>query len=91
MKDKDHSYSWFRDQVINPHETQHTLKEIYSWIKEIGFELVSTSINEYKNLKNFSNAELYQLEKELEDYSYDRNIKDQKFTPGYFTICAKKI
>ena len=91
MKDKDHSYSWFRDQVINPHETQHTLKEIYSWIKEIGFELVSTSINEYKNLKNFSNARLYQLEKELEDYSYDRNIKDQKFTPGYFTICAKKI
>lgn len=91
MQDKDHSFSWFRDQVLHPHETQHTLKEISTWIKEIGFELVSTSINNYKNLKNFNNAKLDQLEKELEEYSYKRNIIDQKFTPGYFTVCAKRI
>ncbi len=91
MQDKDHSFSWFRDQVIHPHETQHTLKEISSWIKEIGFELVSTSINNYKNLKNFSEQKLDHLEQEMETYSYQRNIKDQKFTPGYFTFCARKI
>ncbi|MBO8240550.1 class I SAM-dependent methyltransferase [Prochlorococcus marinus XMU1412] len=91
MQDKDHSFSWFRDQVIHPHETQHTLKEISSWIKEIGFELISTSINNYKNLKKFSADKLDKLEKEMEHYSYKRNIKDRKFTPGYFTFCAKKI
>ena len=91
MKDEDHSFSWFRDQVIHPQETQHTLKEISSWIKEVGFELVSTSINNYKNLKKFSIEKLDALEKEMENYSYERNIKDQKFTPGYFTFCAQKL
>ena len=63
--DLQHSYSWYRDQVLHPHETQHTLKEIKIWLKEIGFKLQSTSINNYKPLKNYSNTQLDKLEIEL--------------------------
>lgn len=91
MEDKEHSYSWFRDQVIHPHETQHTLEEIYNWTDEIGFKIISTSINDYKPIKNFKKDELFKLEKEKEAYSYKTNVEDFKFTPGYFTVCAQKV
>ena len=91
MKNSDHSYSWFRDQVIHPHETQHTLIEVNSWLKEIGFELVSTSINNYKSLKNTNLNLLHQMELNLEQYSITKNFKNLEFLPGYFTIAAKKI
>ncbi len=86
----EHSYSWFRDQVLHPHETQHTLKEVKNWINEIGFKLISTSINNYRNIKNFSDMDLDNLEKKMEDESYSRNVLKNIFTPGYFTVCAQK-
>ena len=87
----DHSYSWFRDQVIHPHETQHTLIEIFDWLDNCGLKLQSTSINKYKSLKNFSKERLDNIERDLENYSYKKNCEDLEFSPGYFTICAKKI
>ncbi len=89
MNNREHSYSWFRDQVLHPHETQHTLFELMEWIKDIGFSLESTSINKYKELDKFSESELFSTEKEMEDYSYKKNISKLEFSPGYFTICAK--
>lgn len=91
MQNEEHSYSWFRDQVIHPHETQHTLEELFNWIKEENFILKSTSINNYKSLNNFNNGELIKLEKELEEYSYNKNVNKLEFNPGYFTVCAKRI
>ena len=90
MDNKEHSYSWFRDQVIHPHETQHTLEEVSNWIDEISFNLVTTSINEYKPIRLFSKKELYKIEKEKEKYSYSQNVENLIFSPGYFTICAKR-
>ncbi len=87
----EHSYSWFRDQVLHPHETQHTLKEVKEWIDKIGFKLVSTSINDYNPLENISDDELDMLEIGLEEKSYMLNVLKHSFTPGYFTFCAKKI
>ena len=85
-----HNYSWFRDQVLHPHETQHTLMEVNHWLKEISFKLESTSINKYKSLRNFTLTSLYKAERELEKYSFNKNIEQLKFNPGYFTICARK-
>ena len=90
MDDKNHSYSWFRDQVLHPHETLHTYEELVEWMDSIGFKILSTSINNYDNLSKFKNYDLYKMEKELEQYSYNKNINDLKFNPGYFTVCAKK-
>lgn len=90
MDNENHSYSWFRDQVLHPHETQHTYEELLEWIKEINFEVISTSINNYKNIKKYSNDDLFKIEKSLEKYSYEKNINKLEFSPGYFTVCAKK-
>jgi SAM-dependent methyltransferase len=35
-------YAWFRDQYENPHETTHTLSEIYSWFDEHNIEYLSS-------------------------------------------------
>ena len=40
--------SWFRDQVLHPHETQHTLEEMVPVIMDAGMKLVSTSINRFR-------------------------------------------
>ena len=90
MKNQQHSYSWFRDQVLHPKETQHTIVEISEWLEDLGLNLISTSINKYKPIKNYSISKLETLEKELEAYSYNKNMLDLKFNPGYFTVCAKK-
>jgi len=90
MEDSEHSYSWFRDQVLHPHETQHTLEELYKWLEEEDFELISTSINNYKSIKNKIPKDLIELEKGLELYSYKKNVEELIFNPGFFTICAKK-
>src|SRR5262249_13256439 len=39
--------SWFRDQVLHPHETQHTLKEMLPVITDAGMNVVSTSVNRF--------------------------------------------
>ncbi len=91
INNNEHSYSWFRDQVLHPHETQHTLSEVITWLKEIGFTLKSTSVNNYKPLKSTSYQDLETIEKSFQKISYDKNVKDLVFTPGYFTVCAQKI
>ena len=90
MNNQQHSFSWFRDQVLHPHETQHTFIELKEWVKNIGFKLKSTSINNYDSLKNYSDQELSKIEKSFQQSSYRKNVLDLKFSPGYFTICAQK-
>ncbi len=90
MNDLEHNYSWFRDQVLYPHETQHTYEEVLNWFNEIGFKVSSTSINNYANIKKFKKEELFKLERKLEEYSYNQNVEKLEFNPGFFTICGKK-
>ena len=86
-----HNYSWFRDQVLHPHETQHTLIEVNEWLKEISFKLQSTSINNYKSLKRFDIKSLEKMERSLESKSFKNNVEDLSFNPGYFTICSRNL
>src|SRR5262249_45652981 len=39
--------SCFRDQVLHPHETQHTLEEMVPVMRDAGMKLVATSINKF--------------------------------------------
>lgn len=86
----EHTYSWFRDQVLHPHETQHTLIEVNEWLSQLNFSLQSCSINKYKPIKNYSLKSLSDMEKKLELLSFKENVEKLSFNPGYFTICAKK-
>ena len=85
--DDTHLYSWFRDQVLHPHETQHTLKEITEVCANSGAKLVSTSINQFKDFK--SESELFDQELAYEAISQQR-ISEGKYFPGFFTALYRK-
>jgi carbamoyltransferase len=34
--------AWFQDQYCHPHETAHTLGEVFSWLEEDGFDFVNS-------------------------------------------------
>lgn len=88
LTDERHLHSWFRDQVLHPHETQHTLEEVDAWLEEEGFEVVSTSINNFAPISDLE--ELFVKEKELEARSYEANVVQQRYYPGFFTVCARR-
>ncbi len=85
--DDTHLYSWFRDQVLHPHETQHTLQEITEVCANLGAKLVSTSINQFKDFK--SESELFEQELAYEAVSLQR-ISEGKYFPGFFTGLFRK-
>lgn len=80
--------SWFRDQVLHPHETQHTLQELYEWLGSFGFSIVSTSINKFKPIIDIET--LFEDEKKYYQVSWERNVIQKKYFPGFFTILAKR-
>ena len=89
MINEEQCYSWFRDQVLHPREDQHTFSEVSTWFEDLGFNIVSTSINNYQTLSRVPRHKLVSLEKKLENLSYEKNVKEFIFNPGYFTVCAK--
>lgn len=86
IKDEKKIYSWFRDQVLHPHETQHTLKEIKSILDGENCRIISTSINNFKKIDNFN--KLIELEKKLEDYGIIK-LKKKEYFPGFFITIAQ--
>lgn len=87
---KTYSYSWFKDQILHVHETHHTFEEIYNWSNSIDLEVISTSINNFKKFNKQEVVNLFNLEKKLKEYSYRKNIIENSFYPGYFTVLMKK-
>ncbi len=87
LKDKTHLRSWFRDQVLHPHETQHTMEEMMPLLKETGMELVSTSINRFQPIESLS--ALYEEEKKYFEIGVQRLKENQYFT-GFFVFLARK-
>jgi SAM-dependent methyltransferase len=81
--------SWFRDQVFHPHESQHTLQDIFGWLTDLGFQCLSTSINGFKTPRDW-NA-LFEAEKEMYELSYQRNVREKTYFPGFFTVLAQRI
>ena len=73
--DETHLRSWFRDQVLHPHETTHTMKEVTEVLEKNNMKLMWTSIRgeeeEYENMA---------LEK----------LKNNEYWPGFFLFMAKK-
>jgi 2-polyprenyl-3-methyl-5-hydroxy-6-metoxy-1,4-benzoquinol methylase len=80
--------SWFRDQVIHPHETQHTLEEMHEVLGALGFRIVSTSINRFEPFEDI--RPLFELEKTYEDVSRKRNVEQRRYFPGFFTFLARR-
>jgi 2-polyprenyl-3-methyl-5-hydroxy-6-metoxy-1,4-benzoquinol methylase len=87
IADEKKIYSWFRDQVLHPHETQHTFEEISEILIETGYTISSTSINKFKKIKNLK--DIFPLEKNFFNYSINK-IKNNEYFPGFFITTGKK-
>ena len=87
-KDKTLLRSWFRDQVFHPHESQHTLQELYGWLTGMGFTCLSTSINKFQTPNDWD--ALFEEEKKMYELSYQRNIREKTYFPGFFTVLAQR-
>ena len=85
--DNTHIYSWFRDQVLHPHETQHTFYEISKLLIKEGFEINMTSINKFKKIKKLK--EIYDLEKKYYEIA-KKKLENLEYFPGFFIVLAKK-
>lgn len=80
--------SWFRDQVLHPHETTHTLAQILPLLAELGYRLESTSINEFGPVPA-DPATLLFAEKKLGDQAH-RALLAGRFVPGFFVFQARQ-
>jgi len=87
LTDQTHQISWFRDQVLHPHETSHTLQEVIDIFKKNKYEFIGTSINRFK--KEPISDILYK-EKKLYKYALNK-IKKNIYYPGFFITMGKKI
>ncbi len=87
LTDETHLRSWFRDQVLHPHETQHTLLEICEILESENMEVVSTSINRFEEITDMRT--LFEQEKQLEDVSRAR-LASGVYFPGFFVVMAKR-
>jgi len=88
LSDPRHLRSWFRDQVLHPHERHHTLAEVAGWLGELGWEVETTSINRFAPIGDL--RVLFELEKGLAELSYRRNVVERRYFPGFFSVCARR-
>ena len=86
IKDEKKLLSWFRDQVLHPHETQHTFQEISEIFINNNFDIISTSINRFEKIKSL--ADLYEIEKSYREISLEK-IKKKEYFPGFFVVVAQ--
>jgi SAM-dependent methyltransferase len=88
ITDETHMLSWFRDQVLHPHETQHTYEEIHGLLASEGFTIEATSINKFKPLPSYD--KVIELERQLEIASRTALYKKGHYYPGFFVVWARR-
>jgi len=88
LTDTKHQISWFRDQVLHAHETQHRLQEVLDVFKKNNYRFMGTSINRFS--KKDSIGTIKKKEKKLYDYGL-KKIKKNIYYPGFFIVVGKKI
>ena len=96
-RDEEHLQSWFRDQVLHPLESQHTLRQVASWLDGEGFGVDGTSINRFSpielmkdgGMKDGGMEALFELETTYGERSR-RALAENRFFPGFFTVLASR-
>jgi 2-polyprenyl-3-methyl-5-hydroxy-6-metoxy-1,4-benzoquinol methylase len=88
ITDETHMLSWFRDQVLHPHETQHTYEELHDVLTSEGFIIEATSINNFKRLPSLKL--LIEMERRLEDKSKEALYRRKRYFPGFVVVWARR-
>ncbi len=78
---------WFREQVLHPLESQHTLMEVDGWLQQTGFSLVSTSMNRFAAFEK--SEDLYYLDEPNAARGRDA-LAEGRYLPGFFTVLARR-
>jgi SAM-dependent methyltransferase len=86
--DEVHRRSWFRDQVLHPHESSHTLAEVAEWLVPAGFAIERTSINGFEPFDRID--ALLEAERHYEEMSRRANLIEGRYFPGFFTVLARR-
>ena len=86
--DETHRRSWFRDQVLHPHESSHTLAEVAAWLDAAGFAIERTSINRFQPFDHLD--ALFEAEKGYEELSRRANVVERRYFRGFFTVLARR-
>ncbi len=87
--DPTHRMSWFRDQVLHPHESSHTLREVAAWLAAAKFQIERTSINRFEPFDDMD--VLFDAEKHYEEISRRANFVEGRYFPGFFTVLARRL
>ena len=82
-----HLRSWYRDQVVHPHESQHTLAEVLDVVAPLGGRLVSTSVNRFGPVEDL--AMVLALEEGLEATGREW-LERGRYYPGFFTALIRR-
>lgn len=85
-KDDKHLKTWYNDQCLHVHETQHTLLEIYKYASQNSLTIESTSLNKFKPLKNVDESDCISMDKEYAFYVKKMIENEKRFLPGFFTV-----
>lgn len=85
--DEEHLRSWFRDQVLHPQESQHTLRQVHAWLEDADYELESTSINRFQPFDDLE--KLFAMESSYAERSRQA-LAEGRFFPGFFTLLARR-
>jgi SAM-dependent methyltransferase len=88
ITDEAHMLSWFRDQVLHPHESQHTFEEIQPLLASEGFIVEATSINRFKPIPSFET--IVKLEHGFTAASKDALYRRRRYYPGFFVVWARR-
>ena len=88
ITDETHLLSWFRDQVLHPHETQHTFEEIRQLLAEQDFVIERTSINNFKPMP--SPETITKLERSFTAVSKAALHRKGRYYPGFFVVWARR-
>lgn len=87
VTDELHLASWFRDQVLHPHESQHTYAEIEALLNSEGFVVEATSLNRFKRVPTPDKME--EVEQRCEAIS-QRALRRGIYYPGFFSVWARR-
>jgi len=87
LTDETHLRSWFRDQVLHPHESQHTLAEVARELLALGYRIVATSVNRFEPIADLE--ALYAAERQM-DVQGRAALAEGRYYPGFFTVLAHR-
>lgn len=87
LDDDTHALSWFRDQVLHPHETQHSLAEMLPVMAAGGMTLIATSINRFAPIES---VDALLAEEKTYRGRAEAYLREDRYFPGFFLFLARK-